>query len=58
MTYKQIEASRELRLWIGQIIIPAVTTAAAVLYMNPELRDKLTNKAKELKNNIETKFKK
>ena len=23
MTYKQIEASRELRLWIGQVIVPA-----------------------------------
>ena len=22
MTYKQIEASRELRLWIGQVILP------------------------------------
>lgn len=57
MTYKQIEASREIRLWIGQIIVPAVTTAAAVLYMNPELRGKLTDKAKELKHNIETKIK-
>ena len=27
MTYKQIEASRELRLWIGQVIVPAVTEA-------------------------------
>ena len=27
MTYKQIEASRELRLWIGQVIVPAVTMA-------------------------------
>ena len=26
MTYKQIEASRELRLWIGQVIVPAVTS--------------------------------
>ena len=57
MTYKQIETSRELRLWISQVIVPAVTTAAAVLYMNPELRNKLVDKAKELKNNIETKFK-
>ena len=29
MTYKQIEASRELRLWIGQVIVPAVTMAVA-----------------------------
>ena len=30
MTYKQIEASRELRLWIGQVIVPAVTLAVAL----------------------------
>lgn len=54
MTYKQIEASREIRLWIGQVIVPAITTAAAVLYMNPELRQKAAEKV----NNIKTKFKK
>lgn len=58
MTYKQIEASREIRLWIGQVIVPAVTTAAAVLYMNPELRYKLADKASEIKETIKTKFKK
>lgn len=30
MTYKQIEASRELRLWVGQVIVPAVTMAVAL----------------------------
>lgn len=25
MKYKTIEASRELRLWIGQVIVPAMT---------------------------------
>ena len=30
MTYKQIEASRELRLWIGQVIVSAVTMAVAL----------------------------
>ena len=58
MTYKQIETSREMRLWISQVIVPAVTTAAAVLYMNPELRHKLADKANELKETIKTKFKK
>lgn len=58
MTYKQIETSREMRLWISQVIVPAVTTVGAILYMNPELRHKLADKAKELKCNIETKFKK
>lgn len=27
MTYKQIEASREARLWIGQIIVPAISNS-------------------------------
>lgn len=58
MTYKQIEASREIRLWIGQIIVPAVTTAAAILYMNPELRYKAADKVNEVKYKIKTKFKK
>ena len=30
MTYKQIEASRELRLWIGQVIVPTVSVTAVV----------------------------
>lgn len=39
MTYKQIEASRETRLWIGQILIPAATIAVSVLAI-PEARAK------------------
>lgn len=58
MTYRQIETSREIRLWIGQIIVPAVAAVGTVLYMNPELRDKAANKVREIKHNIETKFKK
>ena len=58
MTYRQIETSREIRLWIGQIIVPAATAVATVMYMNPELRNKTVNKAKEIKYKIETKFKK
>ena len=30
MTYKQIEASREMRLWIGQVIVPAAAAAIAI----------------------------
>lgn len=58
MTYKQIETSREIRLWIGQIIVPAATAVAAVMYMNPELRTKVTTKASEIKNQIKAKFNK
>lgn len=36
MTNKQIETSREIRLWIGQVIVPA-----AMLVMVPEVREGL-----------------
>lgn len=38
MTYKQIEASREMRLWIGQVIVPAAAAAIAIA-SNPQTRD-------------------
>lgn len=37
MTYKQIEQAREIRLWIGQIIVPAITVATTMLTI-PEVR--------------------
>lgn len=57
MTYKQIEASREIRLWIGQIIVPAVTIAVSTLAI-PEVRQAVAAKARDVKENIERKIKK
>ena len=54
MTYKQIEASREARLWLSQIVLPI----AGVVMMVPEAREAVVAKAKEAKKAIETKFKK
>lgn len=54
MTYKQIEAAREVRLWIGQIVVPAVTTAA-VLMTVPEIRSAVTAKVDEVKQSIKHK---
>ena len=48
MTHKQIEASRELRLWIGQVIVPAVTMAVALASI-PEVRNSASEKLNELK---------
>lgn len=48
MTYKQIEASRELRLWIGQVIVPAVTMAVALASI-PEVGNTASRKLEELK---------
>lgn len=57
MTYKQIEASREVRLWIGQIFVPAITLAATTMAI-PEVRQAVATKAKSIKNSIERKMKK
>lgn len=53
MTYKQIEASRELRLWIGQVIVPAVGVTAAVL-ANPNIREAAKDKLESVKQKIRT----
>ena len=52
MTYKQIEASREARLWLSQIIIPAM----CITMMVPEAREAVVTKAKEVKRSIKTAF--
>lgn len=57
MTYKQIEASREARLWIGQVIIPAITVVGAAMTV-PEVRKAVVEKANNVKTAIKKKFKK
>lgn len=56
MTYKQIEASREARLWIGQIIVPAISIAVTTLVI-PEVRQAVATKAESIKQSIEWKMK-
>lgn len=57
MTYKQIEASREARLWISQIIVPVIGTAAMIMTV-PEVRTTIVDKCKKMKESIVKKFKK
>ena len=57
MTRKNIEAAREVRLWIGQIVVPALTVAGSALAI-PEVRQAVAVKAKEMKQKVETKLKK
>jgi hypothetical protein len=57
MTYKQIETSREIRLWITQVIVPALTVTTAVVTMVPELREAAVTKFNEAKNKIKYKLK-
>lgn len=55
MTWKQLEASREARLWIGQVIVPAVVGVMAV---SPEARQKVKTKYAQVKNTIRRKLEK
>ena len=56
MTYKQIEASREARLWINQVIIPAAAVVGTIM-LNPEARQAVVTKANSLKTTIKNKLK-
>ena len=51
MKRKNIEAAREVRLWIGQIVVPAITLAATTLAI-PEVRQAVAAKANEWKDSI------
>lgn len=52
MTYKQIEASRETRLWITQVIVPALGMVTALAATVPEFRQAVVAKAKDVKDRI------
>ena len=53
MNWRQIETSRETRLWLGQIIVPLVTV---VMMASPETRKKVfdgvSNGATKVKNTV------
>ena len=51
MKRKNIEAAREVRLWIGQIVVPAITLAATTLAI-PEVRQAVAAKAESIKRSI------
>lgn len=55
MKYKTIEASRELRLWIGQVIVPAAMVGITI-WSNPTSREWVTDKANAVKTKIQRKF--
>lgn len=55
MTWKQIEMSREVRLWIGQVIVPA---AVGIMTISPEARTAVKKKYVEIKNTIRRKIEK
>lgn len=57
MKRKNIEAAREVRLWIGQIVVPALTVVGSAMAI-PEVRQAVSIKAKEMKERIEKNLKK
>lgn len=57
MTYKQIEASREARLWISQVIVPTALIVGSLLTV-PEVRTAVADKSKQVKESIKAKLKK
>ena len=58
MTNRQIETSREIRLWIRDIIVPSIGVGATVLWLHPEIKDNIKSKIDEFKSKIKSKFKK
>lgn len=57
MTHKQIEQAREIRLWIGQIVIPTATVIGSALAI-PEVRQAIATKAKSVTEDIKWKCEK
>lgn len=56
MTWKQIEASREARLWVSQIVVPTVTVVATALAI-PGVKDAIAEKIENVKRSAKEKFK-
>lgn len=52
MSYRQIEAFREARLWVTQIIIPTMLLATTVVMVDPELKEIVKTKARNVKAKI------
>jgi hypothetical protein len=57
MTWKQIEAAREARLWATQIIVPTAMAVVMVASI-PEARQFFAEKANGVKTFVKAKFKK
>lgn len=49
MTYRQVETSREIRLWVTQVIIPMF----GIAMMIPEAREAVVTKVREFKDKVQ-----
>lgn len=53
MKRKHIDAMREVRLWIGQVIVPVT---ALVIAVSPEARESMAEKMQSMKERISGKL--
>lgn len=56
MTRKGLDASREARLWITQVVIPAGALLVGVMNI-PEVKQAIATKVNDVKENLKSKFK-
>ena len=57
MTWKQLEASRERRLWLTKVIMPAIGFVVTLSVVRPDLVENAKMKAKECTDKVKAKFK-
>lgn len=58
MTWKQLEARRERRLWLTQVVMPAIGFVTTLAVMKPELVENAKTTAKKCADKVKAKFKK
>ncbi len=56
MTYRQLETSREARLWVTQVIMPTLVLTTTVVMATPELKAAVATKFKNVKAQIQNKL--
>ncbi len=54
MTRKQLDTMREVRLWIGQMVVPGITMGASLMAI-PEVRNAVYLKAQQVKYSVQDK---
>lgn len=58
MTYKDIEGSRNIRLWFVQVVVPLTSLAATTLMALPEARHAMSSTVGKINNSVRRLFKK
>jgi len=58
MTNRQVETSREIRLWVKDVVVPVVTTATVIMISVPGVGKSAMKKCANVKNSIKNKLKK